>query len=66
MQVSTSKSGNKKGIVEMLISIGYSRDKAENLYFKYKAWGKLNKLEEYIATKQSLNARYDSIPLRDM
>lgn len=66
MQVSTSKSSSKKSIVELLIGIGYSKEKAENLYYKYKSWGKLNKLEEYIMTKQSLTPNYDSIPLRDM
>ena len=66
MQISSSRQTTKKGIVDMLIEIGYSKDKAENLYNKYKLWGKLQQLQDYFDTKISLRSDYDSIPLRDM
>lgn len=66
MQITTSKSPSKKTIVDNLMDIGYSKEKAVNLYNKYKGWGKLGKLEEYVAIKMSISSKYDSIPLRDM
>lgn len=66
MQISTTKNSSKKTIVDMLIEIGYSKEKATNLYNKYKSWDKVEKLQEYIDTKRSANERYDSYPLRDM
>ena len=41
MQISSSRQSSKKNIVDMLIEIGYSKSKAENLYKKYKDWSKL-------------------------
>lgn len=66
MQISSSRQTTKKGIVDMLIEIGYSKPKAENLYKKYKDWGKLDELQDYIVTKQSLTYKPESIPIRDM
>lgn len=66
MQISSSRQSSKKNIVDMLIEIGYSKSKAENLYKKYKDWSKLDELQNYIQTKQSLNYKYESTPLRDM
>lgn len=66
MQISSSRQYSKKNIVDMLIEIGYSKSKAENLYKKYKDWSKLDELQNYIQTKQSLNYKYESTPLRDM
>lgn len=66
MQISSSRQYSKKNIVDMLIEIGYSKSKAENLYKKYKDWSKLDELQNYIQTKQSLNYKYESNPLRDM
>lgn len=69
MQISSTRQScqpKKKDTVDMLIEIGYSNDKAENLYNKYKRWGKLQQLQDYIDTKISLRSDYDSIPLRDM
>lgn len=66
MQVSTSRSSSKKNMIDMLVETGFSRERATNLYNRYKAWGKLEKLQDYIDTKMSINAKYDSYPLRDM
>lgn len=53
-------------IVEMLIGIGYSKARAENLYQKYKEWGKLERLKEYIEFKQSDLSKYDYHTLKNM
>ena len=67
MPISMSKpTHSKKGYVESLVDIGYSKEKAENLYNKYKQWDKLEKLNEYILLKTSKLQQKDSIPLRDM
>ena len=66
MQISSSRQISKKSTVDMLMELGYSKSKAENLYNKYKRWGKLQQLQDYIDTKISLRSDYDSIPLRDM
>lgn len=66
MQVSSTRSVPKRDMVEMLMDIGYSKEKAENLYGKYKNWGKLDQLKSYIETKQSIKRNVESIPLRDM
>lgn len=66
MQVSSTRSVPKRNTVEMLMEIGYSKEKAENLYGKYKNWGKLDELVSYIETKQSLKRNVETIPLRDM
>lgn len=66
MQISSSRQMSKKNIVDMLVDLGYSKPKADNLYRKYKDWGKLDKLQEYIDAKRSVVSRYDSVPLRDM
>lgn len=66
MQISSSRQMSKKSIVDMLVDLGYSKPKADNLYRKYKDWGKLDKLQEYIDAKRSVVSRYDSVPLRDM
>lgn len=66
MQISSSRQMSKKSIVDMLVDLGYSKPKADNLYRKYKDWGKLDKLQEYIDAKRSVVSRYDSVPMRDM
>ena len=66
MQISSTKQSSKKNMVDMLIEIGYSKQKAENLYQKYKGWGKLDKLQEYIDAKQILSHKHDPITFRDM
>lgn len=53
MQITTVKSTSKKSIVDMLVESGVSKQKAENLYKKYKSWDKLETLQEYIASKLS-------------
>ena len=66
MQISSSRQISKKSTVDMLMELGYSKSKAENLYNKYKDWGKLDELQDYIAMKQSLTYKPESVPLRDM
>lgn len=66
MQISTSRSNSKKTMIDMLVETGFSKERATNLYNKYKTWDKLDKLQEYIDAKMSINAKYDSYPLRDM
>lgn len=66
MQISTSRSNSKKTMIDMLVETGFSKERATNLYNKYKTWDKLDKLQEYIDAKMSINAKYDSYSLRDM
>ena len=66
MQISSSRPISKRSTVDMLMELGYSKSKAENLYKKYKDWEKLDELQNYIQTKQSLTYKPESIPLRDM
>lgn len=66
---STKKSiGNETDLIYRLIQCGYSETKAVNLYNKYKNWGKLNKLKEYVDEKLSLSneQNIESYPLHDM
>ena len=53
MQITTVKSTSKKSIVDMLVESGVSKQKAENLYKKYKAWNKMDTLQEYIESRMS-------------
>lgn len=66
MQISSSKQPSKKNMVEMLVDLGYSIPKAENLYKKYKEWGKLDKLQDYIEEKRNISYKVESYPLKDM
>ena len=52
---STSKrtSSASKTIVDMLVDVGFSRDKATNLYNKYNRQGRLEVLTEYIEAKKA-------------
>ena len=52
---STSKrtSSASKTIVDMLVEVGVSRDKATNLYNKYNRQGRLEVLTEYIEAKKA-------------
>lgn len=59
----------KSKIVKGLIDCGYSKDKAEDLYFKYKEWNKLEILQEFIQEKTKITQKkypIESNPLRDM
>lgn len=54
MQISTTtRTTTKKSIVDMLMDTGLSKQKAENLYKKYKAWNKMDTLQEYIESRMS-------------
>lgn len=53
MQISTGKVTTKKSAIDMLMETGISRSKAENLYKKYKSWGKMDTLQEYIYSRIS-------------
>lgn len=55
---STSKrtSSVSKTIVDMLVDVGVSRDKATNLYNKYNRQGRLEVLTEYINSKKAKKA----------
>lgn len=59
----------KNKIIKGLIDCGYSKNKAEDLYFKYKDWNKLEMLQEFIQEKNKIiekNYPIESTPLRDM
>lgn len=52
MQTTVYKKSTAKSLVDGLIGIGYSKEKAINIYNKYKYWDKLKDLEQYILTKE--------------
>lgn len=58
MQYSTTKrtSTTTKNIVDMLVEVGVSPEKAKNLYNKYQRQGRLEVLTEYINSKKSKKA----------
>lgn len=39
-------------LIERLIAIGYDQQQAEKVYTQYKAHGELNKLEDYVKTRE--------------
>lgn len=51
MQISTEKRSAKKSMIDVLVEIGYSKEKATNLYNKYHRWGKLETLQDFIDSK---------------
>lgn len=63
---SSIKSSKANDIVDRLVNIGYSEDKANYLYKKYKNQDRLNALIEYIDTKEGIVSSIETIPLRDM
>lgn len=58
MQYSTTKrtSTTTKNMVDMLVEVGVSPEKAKNLYNKYQRQGRLEVLTEYINSKKSKKA----------
>lgn len=57
MTYSTKRtSTSTKSVVDMLVDVGFSRDKATNLYNKYNRQGRLEVLTEYINSKKSKKA----------
>lgn len=52
MQTTVYKKSTAKSLVDGLIEIGYSKEKAINIYNKYKYWNKLQDLEQYILSKE--------------
>lgn len=58
MQYSTTKrtSITTKNMVDMLVEVGVSPEKAKNLYNKYQRQGRLEVLTEYINSKKSKKA----------
>lgn len=58
MQYSTTKrtSTTTKNMVDMLVEVGVSPEKAKNLYNKYQRQGRLEVLTEYINSKKSEKA----------
>lgn len=52
MQTASYKKSTAKTLVDGLIGVGYSKEKAINLYNKYKYWNKLEYLAEYISEKE--------------
>ena len=55
MQYSTTKrtSTTTKNMVDMLVEVGVSPEKAKNLYNKYQRQGRLEVLTEYINSKKA-------------
>lgn len=55
MQYSTTKrtSTTTKNMVDMLVEVGVSPEKAKNLYNKYQRQGRLEVLTEYIEAKKA-------------
>ena len=51
MQISTEKRSAKKSMIDVLVEIGYSKEKATNLYNKSHRWGKLETLQDFIDSK---------------
>ena len=58
MQYSTTKrtSTTTKNMVDMLVEVGVSPEKAKNLYNKYQRQGRIEVLTEYINSKKSKKA----------
>lgn len=59
MQYSTTKrtsTTTTKTMVDMLVEVGVSPEKAKNLYNKYQRQGRLEVLTEYINSKKSKKA----------
>ena len=58
MQYSTTKrtSTTTKNMVDMLVEVGVSPERAKNLYNKYQRQGRLELLTEYINSKKSKKA----------
>lgn len=58
MQYSTTKrtSTTTKNMVDMLVEVGVSPERAKNLYNKYQRQGRLEVLTEYINSKKSKKA----------
>lgn len=58
MQYSTTKrtSTTTKNMVDMLVEVGVSPEKAKNLYNKYQRQGRLEVLTEYINSKKAKKA----------
>lgn len=58
MQYSTTKrtSTTTKNMVNMLVEVGVSPERAKNLYNKYQRQGRLEVLTEYINSKKSKKA----------
>lgn len=54
MTYSTKRtSTSTKSVIDMLVDVGFSRDKATNLYNKYNRQGRLEVLTEYIEAKKA-------------
>lgn len=59
MQYSTTKrtsTATTKTMVDMLVEVGVSPEKAKNLYNKYQRQGRLEVLTEYIKSKKAKKA----------
>lgn len=55
MKISTEKTSYKENLVESLIGIGYSKEKAINIYQKYSKSGRTDILKDYIDSKKSIS-----------
>lgn len=57
MQYSTRRSSTStKTMVDMLVEVGVSPEKAKNLYNKYQRQGRLEVLTQYIESKKAKKA----------
>lgn len=58
MTYSTKRtSTSTKSVIDMLVDVGVSPEKAQNLYNKYNRQGRLEVLTEYIEAKKASQAK---------